>query len=483
MRILERIKNIFKPIDLTKGNITESIIVFRSPILLSLLLQQIYTITDAAIAGQNLGPDEIAGINDVSCLTFIILQFGFGCSAGFSAITAKAFGAYDKDKIRQSYAIQVVLTFIIGVILTIVAILSIDFMLESINITKDSSVYQYAYTYIFVYFLGTIALLFFNLFSSVLRAVGDSITPLVFLFLSVILNIFLDLLFIVTFDWGVFGAAFATIISQFISGVLCFIYSYKKYDYLRIKFSDLKIDWKYAFQHLKNGIPLGLQFSVLAIGIIIMQGAVVKFDLANNDPTQPAQLGYGAANKLITSFICIPNGIGTAMLSFSGQNLGAGEYERVRKGCTRGILITTVVCVMTSILGFLLCIKGAFLYIFLNPNNINANTIKYGTYYMYVNLPLYFFLGWLCLGRNVLQGIEKPLFPFLAGCFELVSRVLISLFLPSLVNPTNPTSDLSYLVLMGADIGAWIASTITLFIGLAKYIYFNPRYKLTKRIR
>lgn len=480
MKFLTSIKNIFKPIDLTKNKITKNIILFSIPILLSLLLQQVYSITDAAITGQNLSANEIAGIGDVGCLTYIVIDFGFGCSAGFSAVTAKAFGENNPEKVKKSFAIQLVLNLIIGIILTALSLLLIDFMLSSININKGNPIYEYAYTYIFVYFLGTIAILFFNLISSVLRSIGDSFIPLVFLFISVVINIFLDLAFIILFKWGVFGTAFATIISQAISGVLCFLYSYRRYDVFRIKLSDLKIDWKYAYEHIKNGVPLGLQFSVLAIGIIIMQGAVVNFDLASSDYTQPAQLGYGATNKLANALMCVPNGLGTAMLAFTGQNYGAKEYQRVRKGCTKAILLTTVACILISILGLLLCIKGSYLYLFLSPNNINQKTIKYATYYMFANMPLYFFLGWLFIGRNVLQGIEKPLFPFLAGVIELVTRVLVSLFLPKLINPSNPTSDLSYLFLMAADVLAWIFATIILFTGLLKYIYFNPLFKKQK---
>ena len=474
------IKDIFKPIDLTKGSITKDIILFSIPILLTLLLQQVYTITDAAIAGQNLSANEIAGINDVGCLTVIILQFGFGCSSGFSALTSKAFGANRLDDVKKSFSIQIVITFLIGLVLTIVGLLSINIMLSWINITKENPIYEYAYLYIFIYFCGTIAQLFFNLFSSVLRSIGDSITPLIFLLVSCVLNVFLDILFIVTFSWGVAGAAIATIIAQILSGVLCFIYSYKKYDVFKIKLKDLNIDWKYAWDHIKNGVPLGLQFSVLAIGIILMQGAVVKFDIASGDATQPSQLGYGAANKLSNALMTFPSGLGSAMLSFCGQNEGAKEYERVKKGVNTSLVMTIITCIILCGVGLLLTINGAFLYLFLSPSNINTQTIKYAQYYFYINMPLYFFLGMLFVGRNSLQGIEKPLFPFLAGVAELVTRVVVCLYLPMLVNPQNPTSDISYFAVMCGDGFAWINATIVLMIGLFKNIYCNSKYNFKK---
>jgi putative MATE family efflux protein len=481
MNIKERIRKIFSPIDLTKGNVTKSIIIFSIPILLSLIFQQVYSITDAAIAGQNLSANEIAGISDVGCLTYIVMDFGFGCTSGFSAITAKAFGANKMDDVKKSYSIQIVLTFIIGVILTIIGLLSIDSLLGFINIKKGNPVYEYGFTYIFIFFCGTLAQLFYNLFSNALRSIGDSTTPLLFLICSVILNIILDAAFIILFHWGVVGVAVATIITQVISAVACFIYAYKRYDVFRISIKDLNIDWKYAFEHIKNGVPLGLQFSVLAFGIIIMQGAVVNFDIASNDPTQPAQLGYGAVNKLIGALMCIPNGIGTAMLSFTGQNYGAKQYQRVREGIKKSTIITVISCFIITIISLLLCINGAFLYIFLSPSNINSQTIKYGTYYFYANMPLFFTLGLLFIGRNTLQGIEKPTFPFIAGVLELVVRVLISLYIPSLVNPSNPTSDISYFFLMSADVLAWITASIILYVGLIKNVYLNPLYKIEKK--
>ncbi|MFA6755672.1 MAG: MATE family efflux transporter [Bacilli bacterium] len=481
MSFAQRIKKLFAPMDLTKGNITKCLLIFSLPIMLSFLFQQVYSLTDAAIAGQNLSATEIAGISDSGCLTYIVLDFGFGCTAGFSAITAKAVGSKNNDLIKKSFSIQIVLTFVIGLFLTILSIFCIDLLLKIINLVPGTETYEMARKYIFIFFLGTIAQLFYNLFNNILRALGDSLTPLLFLIFSCLLNIGLDLLFMITFKWGVAGAALATIISQTVSAVGCFIYSYKRYSVFHISLKDLSIDFKYALEHLKNGLPLGLQFSVLAFGIIIMQGAVVNFDNVSQDPLQPAQLGYGATNKLIGLFISVPNAIGNAVLAFTGQNYGAKQYQRIREGIKKANIITFVACLICTITSLLLCIKGAYLYLFLQKENITEATIKYGTYYYFANMPIFFFLGFLFVGRNSLQGIEKPLFPFLAGVVELASRIVISLYFPSLFNPSNPTSDLSYFMLMTGDGLAWMLAYLTLLIGLIINVYTKPNYKLERK--
>jgi putative MATE family efflux protein len=234
VKFIAKIKSFLSPEDLTKGNITKNIILFTIPIIISLIFQQIYSLTDAIIAGQNLNANEIAGINDSGAITFIFLDFAFGCTSGFSALTAKAKGANDENSIKKSFSIQIVLGFFIAIILTVISIVFKDLLLSMINVKKDNPVYEPASTYLVVIFIGIIAQLFYNLFSNILRSIGDSITPLIVLISSCLLNIVLDLLFMVTFKWGVFGAALATIISQFICSIACFIYCYKRYSFFHI---------------------------------------------------------------------------------------------------------------------------------------------------------------------------------------------------------------------------------------------------------
>ena len=234
---------------------------FSVPIILSYLLQQIYTISDAAICGQTLGVDDIAGVNDVFPILFIFLQFAVGCTAGFSVITSIAAGRGDQARVRRSFAAQLVLGGVLSLALTGVAVLTLKPLLRFIGLSEaNPGVWRAAYQYSLVIFLGIFAQLYYNLICSVLRSLGDSTTPLIFLLFSTVLNIGLDLLFIITFRWGVAGAAVATVTAQLVSTLACFAYAFAKYPELRLHREDWRITRWDLRRHIVQGIPLGLQF-------------------------------------------------------------------------------------------------------------------------------------------------------------------------------------------------------------------------------
>ncbi len=475
------LKALFKPVDLTKGKIWKVITIFAIPILLSYLLQQIYTISDAAICGQFLNANEVAGVNNTSNITFIVLQFAFGCTAGFSVVTANKIGQNDISGARKSLLVQIILGFIISIILTIIAIIAINPLLNFIGVKKEANVeiYNAAYTYTFIIFIGSIAQVFYNLACSFLRSLGDSITPLLFLLFSTILNIILDIIFIASFNWGVSGAAFATVIAQFLSAIGCFVYIFVRLKEYRFKKEDFKFNFQFIYKHLILGVPLALQFSILAFGLIIMQGTTIKFDiLPDGTLANESQLGYGAACKL-NNFLMTPfNALGTAMLSYCGQNYGSKDHLRIRKGIKSAFVIMLVLYVVFAGTGLLLTINGLYLRIFLSSDKINDLTIKYGNLYLRTILPFYPILGILFVLRNSLQGIEKPLFPFLAGVGELIARTLVCLFIPALVNGgeiTRQASDLAYIATSSADVCSWICANIPLLTGL--FIYLSTSRK------
>lgn len=484
MSFKERVKKFFTPIDMREGKEWKVLLKFSLPIIVSYLLQQVYTISDAAICGQTLSADEVAGVNDVSSIIFIFLQFAFGCTAGFTVIISNRVGNSDYDGIRRSFAVQIILCSLITVILTAVSMLCLKPMLAWINVTpSNKDVYEAAYSYCMVIFIGIFAQMFYNFICSVLRSLGDSVTPLVFLFASTLLNIGLDVLFIAVFGWGVIGAAAATVIAQALSTVACFVYTLIKFKNLRLKRSDFKASFKEYLNHIRQGVPLGLQFAVLSIGLIVMQGGVVKFDLTPEGAMvagNPAQNGYGAACKL-GSFLMSPmNAFGTALVSFNAQNLGAGRFDRIKKGTLQATFMIMIFYVVLSGTGLLLTINGAYLRLFLSPDKITPQSIKFGNYYLYVALSLYFLLGILFVWRSAAQGIEKPLFTLLAGTAELVARILICFYLPSAVNGgaiNSQASDLSYIALCLADPCAWLGSVLALTYPFIKYICLK-KYKL-----
>lgn len=472
--------------DLRQGKEWKVLLYFCMPIVFSYILQQVYTISDAAIVGQTLSSDEVAGVNDVGSLVFIFLQFAFGCTAGFTVVTSRRFGIADSEGVRKSFATQIILCVIITVVLTVVSILSLNGMLAWINVTPDNAgVYRAAYDYCFVIFLGIFAQMFYNFICSFLRSIGDSFTPLIFLVISTIVNIALDLLFIIVFQWGVIGAAAATVVAQGLSTVACFVYAFIRYKELRLKWKHFKMSVKEAFEHLIQGLPMGLQFSVLAIGIIVMQGELIRFDLLPSGVMvegNPAQNGYGAACKLGQFLMAPLNALGAGIVSFTAQNYGAGKIDRVKKGTYQGILIGLVMYVILAGLGLLLTIGGAYQYLFLSGDKVSEASITYGNIYLQVALTCYFILMILFVFRSAVQGIGKSGYTLLAGIGELIGRVVVCSFLPALINGGAINSEASIASYVGLCLGdpiAWLASVAALTYPILKYIVFVKTSKNT----
>ncbi len=472
MNIAQKIKKLFDPVELTSGSIYKSLIAFLIPIVLSMLFQQLYTLTDALIVGQTLSEEEVAGVNSSSPLVFIVLQFGMGCTAGFSVVISEKIGMKDISGVKKSFFVQIVLSVAISAILTLIGILMIPTMLSWLGITPsivDLSMqkeYEAAYTYLLFIYIGILFQLLYNLIVSVLRALGDSFTPFLFLVGSTILNVGLDLLFILAFHWGVAGSAVATVISQGIAAIGAIIYGCKKYDCLKIKKEDFKAPLSLYWKHLYNGLPMGFQFSVLEIGIIVMQAAVIAFDFTPAGTMVaglPAQMGYGTACKIFGLLMTFLNGLGTAVLSYVSQNYGAGKYKRVREGIKASMMIGIVLWVFITIVGLLLTINGSYEYLFLSENKVTSESIRYGNTYLFVSVPLMIILMVLFVERNALQGLQKPLWPFLSGVGELVARTLVCLYLPALVNggPINSSaSNWAFVAVSAADPAAWVLNVL-----------------------
>ena len=479
--------SLFQPIDLTEGTCWKTIFLFSIPIIISYLLQQIYTISDAAIVGQTLAADEVAGVNDTSPIAFIFLQFAFGVSAGFCAVTARSVGAHDEAAVRRSLATQIVLSAALTVALTALALVLLNPMLAWINLTPASGeVYRAAFTYCAIIFAGIGAQLFYNFICSFLRSLGDSVTPLLFLLCSTALNVGLDLLFIVTFRWGVAGAAIATVLAQLLSTIGCFCYAFARYPKLRLHREDWAITRHDIGQHAFQGIPLGLQFSVLAIGIIVVQSVVVKFDILDGQMvSNAAQNGFGAANKFTGSLMTLLNGLGTAMTSFVAQNLGAGNFERIRKGARQALVMFAIATAISAALGFLSTIGNFYLHLFLSADKVTADTIRFGNGYMRVDMSLMLFLGGVFLLRNCVQGIGKPQFILGGGVAELVARVLVCLLLPAAVaggEVSAAAPHAAYVALCLADPMAWFAADLVMMIPFVRNILkMDYRYLYKRR--
>ena len=314
-----------------------------------------------------------------------------------------------------------------------------------------SDIIDDSYNYIIVIFEGIAAAVFFNLFSSILRSLGDSKTPLVFLIIASIINIILDFVFILTFKMGVAGAGWATVIAQFISGILCFVYSLKKFPILRLTKHDWKFSWKFAWQHLEVGLPMAFQFSITAIGTMVIQSAL-------NSLGSTAVAAFTAGSK-IDQFATQPlASLGVAVATYTAQNYGARELERIKKGVTGAAIIATVCGIVGGFVVIMFAKPLVALFVGSGQNEVMSLSKEY----LVLNGVFYVILGLLFVYRNALQGIGSSMIAFFGGVWELVMRSLVAFVL---------VSYLKFAAVCIASPVAWFGATIWLMI--AYFVIIN----------
>ena len=255
--------------ELTSGNPLKLIILFMIPIFLGNLFQQIYSLVDTLIVGRTIGLNALAAVGATGPMIFLVISFIFASTQGFAVVTAQKFGARDYELVRKSVTSGFILSFLLTVVMTFVSAPFTNQMLAFLRTPND--IIQLSDEYLFIMFVGIIATVFYNYSSNVIRALGDSKTPLYFLIFASVLNIFLDLIFILKFHMGVKGAAWATVVSQAVSTILCLIFMFARFPILRLRKVDWFVDRKFLYEHLRIGIPMGFQMSVLTLGIIAVQ--------------------------------------------------------------------------------------------------------------------------------------------------------------------------------------------------------------------
>ena len=453
-------------VDLMHGPIFKSLVVFMLPIFVSNLFQQLYNTVDTMIVGNVLGDTALAAIGSCGSIYELLVGFGIGIGNGLAIVAARSYGAQDEDLLKRTVVGSVVIGLIASLVITTAGFFGLHALLQLLD--TPAEILEDAYSYIIVIDLGVVVMFMYNLCAGLLRAIGNSVMPLVFLLISSVLNVGLDLLFIMVFRWGVAGAAIATVAAQLISTVACFIYAFAKYPQLRLHREDMQITRGDIRRHVVQGVPLGLQFSVLAIGIIVMQSVVVQFDMLDGVMvSSSAQMGFGAANKLFNLTATPMNALGTAMTSFTAQNLGAGNHDRIRKGALQSLVMVSLLAAMAVGIGLLLTLGNAYLRIFLSADKITMDTVRYGNTFLYVDYAMYLFLGFIFVVRNCVQGIGRSRFVLGAGAAELVARIAVCLTLPAAVAGgvvSAQANPLAFYALCAADPMAWIAADIVLAI-------------------
>ena len=410
--------------DLTTGNPFTSLLKFAVPVILGNLFQLFYTLADSVIVGKTLGSDALAAVGSTSIIIYFVFCFINGFTGGFGICLGQAFGAKDESGMRKSIAVSIILCIFFTVILTLICGLFSHSFITLMRIPDDIS--KDAYSYMFVVLIGTGATVFYNMISNILRALGDSKTPLYFLIVSSVLNILLDILFIIPFKMGVAGAACATILSQFLSALLSLFMGVKKFEILHLHRADFKNLKKAMIRHLKTGFPMGFQMSVMCIGQLAMQTVV-------NSMGTSAVAGYTAASKADQLSVLVNNAMMTAISNYVAQNFGAGNYERIKQG-VRASLIQTELFNLIMCIGIIV-LRHPIVRLFLTKP---SHTIyHYSDMYLTVVAPFYFILGLLAVYRTTIQSMQNGRAPFIACIIELVMRLAATLGLSGIIGYTS----------------------------------------------
>ena len=441
--------------DMTAGKPMKILLDFTIPVFIGNVFQQFYNMVDAIIVGKFVGTKALAAVGSTGTIMFLILGFLTGLTAGFTVLTAQKFGAGKMDEMRQTVGNAALLSIVVSVVMTAVSMAGMHSLLKFMNTPAD--IFKDAYAYIMIICGGIFAQVLYNILASILRALGNSKTPLYFLILAALLNIVLDLVFIVVFHMGAAGAAWATVVSQGVSGLLCLLYIIKAVPELHLS----RDDWKYRPYLAKNqisvGIPMGLQYSITAIGAMMVQSAL-------NILGAYAVAAFTAGQKVENIFSQAYVALGTAMATYNAQNVGAGNVQRVREGFRSANIIGVSYAIIT---GAILIFWGKyFAYLFIS-DNIDSVLPMVDTYVKCVGfftIPLHF----VNVLRNGIQGMGYGLLPMMSGVAELVGRG---------VTAVVAAHKRSYVGACLASPAAWIVATI-LLITMYFYVIKDTERKL-----
>ena len=428
--------------DMMIGNPMKIILLFSIPVLLGNLFQQFYNMVDTVIVGQYLGEDALAAVGSTGCIMFLVLGFANGIAQGFGVMVSHAFGAKDFKRLQHYVALSLMLTAIVSAVLSVITVIGSRQLLLWLNTPEN--IVGLADSYIRVIFGGILCTMAYNVASGILRGIGDSKTPLYFLIFSSALNIVLDIFLIVVVKMGTAGAAYATVISQGVAAVLCFIVMFRKHDILRTSREDYYWDNQGILRMLSIGIPMALNYSITAIGTMILQSAVNVFGSST-------VAAFTAASKVSSIATQTFPTLGTAMATYCGQNLGAGKFKRIYQGMRQAFYL----CFVAAAIAALICCCAGPVMLKWFISNPSTETMSAAMQYLYAISGFMIPLGWIFIYRNGLQGLDHGFIPMLSGVVELVSRFAV------IAVAAKPCG---YLGVCFADPAAWLVTGIMLLI-------------------
>lgn len=444
-------------LDMTKGRPLGLIMKFIVPLVIGNIFQQLYNMVDTIIVGQFVGVKALAAVGSTGTIVFLILGFMQGLTTGFTVLTSQRFGAGDMEGVKKSFGTAAILSVIATVVMTVVSVAGMENLLRLMRTPED--IFQMAKSYIIIICLGMGCTVLYNLMASILRAVGNSKVPLYFLMIAAGTNIVLDLVFIINFKMGVAGAAWATVISQGLSGVLCVIYVAKKVEVLQLKKRHFEIDTHLMHVEFSIGLPMAVQFSVTAVGTIMVQAAL-------NMLGSLAVAAYTAASK-VEQLVTQPFlAMGMTMATYAGQNRGVNAYDRIKQGARYAFTISAIYAVV--VFGLIMFFKHHLIAMFVSENL--AEIEQFASIYLFLCGTCFIPLGMIFIYRNILQGCGYALIPTMGGVVELVSRAIVAVI---------AAQHQSFAGVCVANMSAWVtagvflwASYLVIFRRIAKQGHF-----------
>ena len=402
--------------DLTVGNPMSLIFGFAMSLFWGMLFQQMYNMIDTAIVSWFLGKEAYTGMGTTGAVNFLIMGFCMGVCNGFAIPVAQRFGARDYKSMRKFVSHAIILCSVFAVVMTLLVSIFCRQILVIMKTPED--VFEYAYIYIIVIFLGIPVTYMYNLLSAIIRALGDSKHPVEYLIIASVLNIVLDLLFIIPLHWGIFGAAFATVVSQLAAGTMCLVYIIKKIDILHLRKEDWELDRDHFVILFNMGVPMGLQYSITAIGSVILQTAINA-------------LGTDAAAAVTTGgkvgmFFCIPfDALGSTMATYGGQNVGAKKLDHLQQGLVAAVKLGCGYAILAFVV--LALFGRQFSMIFLDAGE--AACLDNAHMFLFYNSMFYVPLALVNIVRFLIQGMGFSMFAVLAGVMEMIGRSVVAILL------------------------------------------------------
>lgn len=449
--------------DMTTGNPNRLLLQFAVPLLAGQLLQMVYSLTDTRIVGSFLGESALAAVGATNSLNSLMIGFLMGMTNGFAIVTARYFGGGDRRGMKKSIAGTVLLSAGTVLALTIVAVAFLYPLLRLLHTPEE--LLNQAASYFRVILLGMMITVFYDACAATLRAVGDSITPLIFLALSTVCNVVLDLLLICVFHMGVASAAVATVCSQGISVVMCLLFIRLRYpdlvpdrdDFMRFYHDHHVIQWMYS-----TGLSMGFMLSLVNLGSVVLQSAINTFG-AN------IIVAHTAARKLTELFMMPFSVLATTMATYCSQNLGAGKLQRIKAGIWRALLLSWIWCGIVIVIVYTI----VPMLIYMVTGTRVEEIIDTATLYLRINAVLYFVTVMISVLRNALQGMGDMVTPLISSSIELVGKVLIVMLL---------VPHLGYMGVIVSEPIIWCIMVVPLIIQLRFGKRFQAIWKEAKQV-